>query len=148
MRKVDLGPDETGPKWPSMSGDARVAVPGMVWVVGKQNSLEHPCEHCGSTTTCDCPVDIDSLEYGMETQYITSRERVCVVCGNRYYGGHVFTCSEACHERFVAMLVEEFGEHKRVVDAETGKAYRVPTRDIIEKGLRHADLVKYPEWKP
>jgi hypothetical protein len=48
----------------------------------------------------------------------------------------------------VSKLVKIFGEFKKVVDAVTGKAYRVPTRDIIEKGLRHADLVKYPEWKP
>jgi len=140
MRKVDLGPDETGPKWPSMSGDARVAVPGMVWVMGKQNSPEHPCEHCGSTSTCDCPVDISETSHSIQ--------HVCVICCKAYVGGRLYTCSEACHKRFVGLLVEEFGEHKRVVDAETGKAYRVPMRDIIEKGLRHADLVKYPEWKP
>jgi len=26
--------------------------------VGKQNSPEKPCKHCGSTTSCDCPLDI------------------------------------------------------------------------------------------
>ena len=29
----------------------------------------------------------------------------------------------------------------------TGKAYRVPTRDIIEKGLKQGDLKNYPEWR-
>ena len=138
MRKVDLGPDEEGPKWPFMSDEARVADPRM-FCVGKQNSPEHPCERCGSTSTCDCPVGVNLTQF---------REYACVVCGKAYVGGRLYTCSQACHERLVGLLVEDFGEFKRVVDAETGKAYRVPTRDIIEKGLRHADLVKYPEWKP
>jgi hypothetical protein len=120
-----------------MSGDARVAVPGMVWVTGKQNSKEHPCERCGSTTTCDCPVDVPY-----------SPGYICVVCGKAYVSGHLYTCSQACHEKFAEVLCKMFGPYKKVVDAETGKAYRVPTIHIIEGGLRHADLVKYPEWKP
>lgn len=34
---------------------------------------------------------------------------------------------------------------KIVVDEETGKRYVVPTRDICERGLKHADLPNYPE---
>lgn len=44
-------------------------------------------------------------------------------------------------------MEREFGIYKRVVDIETGKTHRVSTRDIIEKGLRHQDLKKYPEWR-
>ena len=47
----------------------------------------------------------------------------------------------------VDRLEREFGIYKRVMDIETGKAHRVPTRDIIEKGLRHQDLKNYPEWR-
>ena len=136
----------SGPK--SMSGDARVNVPGMFWVTGKQNSQEHPCERCGSTTACDCPVEVYSLERGMETIPTSVPTRICMSCGKAYSYGRLYTCSEACHKKFVFGLICHFGKHKRVIDAVTGKAYRVPTRDIIEKGLRHADLVKYPEWKP
>ena len=39
----------------------------------------------------------------------------------------------------VDRLEREFGIYKKVVDIETGKIHRVPTRDIIEKGLRHQD---------
>ena len=30
-------------------------------------------------------------------------------------------------------LVEEFGEFKKIVDAETGTVYKVPTRDVLER---------------
>jgi len=73
--------------------------------------------------------------------------RVCVVCGKLYKVGRFYTCSEGCHERFVDGIVEEFGESKRIVDAVTGTAYKVPTREVLERGLRHEDLKKYPKWK-
>jgi len=47
----------------------------------------------------------------------------------------------------VDRLEREFGIYKKVVDIETGKSHRVPTRDIIEKGLRYQDLKSYPEWR-
>lgn len=56
------------------------------------------------------------------------------------------TCSEECHEALVHRLELEFGMYKKVVDIETGRAHRVPTRDIIERGLRYQDLKNYPEW--
>ncbi len=56
------------------------------------------------------------------------------------------TCSEKCHKLFVRALTSQFGEFKRVVDQTTEKSYRVPTKDIIEKGLKWRDLARYPEW--
>jgi len=47
----------------------------------------------------------------------------------------------------VDRLERAFGIYKKVVDNETRKIHMVPTRDIIEKGLRHQDLKKYPEWR-
>ena len=47
----------------------------------------------------------------------------------------------------IERLEREFGTHKKVTDLETGKIYRVPTRDIIEGGLVQQDLKYYPEWK-
>jgi len=74
--------------------------------------------------------------------------RVCVVCGRHYIVGRLFTCgSDECHEKLVDWLVEEFGEFKKVVDAESGIAYRVPMRDILERGLRYANLLNYPKWE-
>jgi hypothetical protein len=58
------------------------------------------------------------------------------------------TCSDNCHRIFVRALIGQFGEFKRVVDQTTGKSYRVPTKEIIEKGLKWRDLSKkYPEWE-
>jgi len=74
-------------------------------------------------------------------------QRFCIVCGNPFTRGRLYTCSEECHKKLIVQLVNIFGEYKKVVDAVTGKAYKVPTRDILEKGLRHADLPKYPEWR-
>lgn len=72
--------------------------------------------------------------------------RVCVMCGKSYIIGREYTCSEECHEKFVEKLIEKFGEYKKVIDAETGKAYRVPTRHIVEEGLRYKDLINFPLW--
>jgi hypothetical protein len=73
--------------------------------------------------------------------------RICVVCGKAHTSGRLYTCSEKCHQKFIDELVEKFGEHKKIIDQVTGKAYKVPTRDILEKGLSHSNLPKYPEWK-
>ena len=42
--------------------------------------------------------------------------------------------------------MKEVGEYKKVVDIETGKAYKVPTRHILEYGLKHEDLKNFPLW--
>lgn len=54
------------------------------------------------------------------------------------------TCSEACHDALLDYYVGLFGETKRVTDASTGKTHLVPTRTIMEDGLKHGDLSKYP----
>lgn len=56
------------------------------------------------------------------------------------------TCSDKCHKHFVKDLIKQFGEFKIVVDQSSGKSYKVPTKDIIEKGLRWRDLSRYPEF--
>jgi hypothetical protein len=43
--------------------------------------------------------------------------------------------------------VKKIGEFKKVVRIMTGEAFRVPTRDILENGLREQDLDKYPKWE-
>jgi len=71
---------------------------------------------------------------------------LCAVCG-RERRTRLLTCSDRCHEKLIDRLVEHFGEYKKVVDAETGIAYRVPTRYILEHGLRHEELHKFPRWE-
>ncbi len=71
----------------------------------------------------------------------------CVVCGKQYLRGRQQTCSDVCHEELVKRLVARFGPFKRIVRVSTGVAYKVPTRDLIEKGLREQDLDQYPTWE-
>lgn len=72
---------------------------------------------------------------------------ICVICGKFYTQGRLLTCSDDHHEELVKRLIAEFGEFKKVVRASTGVAYKVPTRDIIERGLREQDLDRYPLWE-
>jgi len=76
----------------------------------------------------------------------TGMLRFCAVCGKPYVDRRLYACSEACHRRLVDDLVKEFGEFKRIVDAE-GTAHEVPTREILERGLSYEDLKMYPEWE-
>jgi hypothetical protein len=73
----------------------------------------------------------------------------CFICGRHYEEQQVrlLTCSDECHEKLLQRLIDEFGEFKKVCSAVTGKCYRVPTRHILEKGLRHDELVQFPEWE-
>ncbi len=71
----------------------------------------------------------------------------CIVCQELYEGGREQTCSDQCHEIFIKRLIARFGEYKKVVRMTTGVAYKVPTRDIIEKGIKEKELDQYPAWE-
>jgi len=73
--------------------------------------------------------------------------RKCFICRKHYEGGRELTCSDECHQELVRRLITEFGEFKKVVRASTGVAYKVPTKDIIETGLKEQDLDQYPLWE-
>jgi len=70
----------------------------------------------------------------------------CVICHQIYDGGRGLTCSVECHQELVRRLIADCGEFKKVIRLSTGVAYKVPTRDIIEKGLREEELDRYPIW--
>jgi hypothetical protein len=71
----------------------------------------------------------------------------CVVCGASYSGGRELTCSDACHEELANRMVSIYGEFKKIIRASTGEAFKVPTRDIIERGVREQELDQYPRWE-
>lgn len=71
----------------------------------------------------------------------------CIVCHQLYEQGRELTCSDECHEKLVKGLISEFGEYKKVIHQSTGVAYRVPTRDIIERGIQGRELDRYPRWE-
>lgn len=70
---------------------------------------------------------------------------VCVVCATTAVANDRMTCGPDCHEKFVTMLEFAFGKTKRVTSAATGKTHLVPTRHIIEHGLRTDELATFPE---
>jgi hypothetical protein len=72
----------------------------------------------------------------------------CFICGTAYSSDiYRATCGKPeCHEALVRYMIARFGEFKKVVRASTGQTFKVPVRDIIEKGLREQDLDKYPVW--
>jgi len=61
-------------------------------------------------------------------------------CGADVQISRRITCSGPCHEELVRRLIDEFGEYKVVVNAE-GVKHLVPTRYIIERGLRHDEIL-------
>lgn len=71
---------------------------------------------------------------------------LCVACEKHVTVGRM-TCSKNCHEEFIKFCENEYGIFKKIVDSTTGISYKVPTRDIVEKGLSWKDLDKYPQWK-
>ena len=71
----------------------------------------------------------------------------CVVCGVSYSDGRELTCSDNCHRELSNRFVSIYGDFKKVIRASTGEAFKVPTRDIIERGIREQELDKYPRWE-
>ena len=73
---------------------------------------------------------------------------ICIVCRRFYENGREYTCAdERCHRAFVALLISQFGEFRRVRRMTTGVAYKVPTIDIIERVIKEQDLDRYPIWE-
>lgn len=56
------------------------------------------------------------------------------------------TCSNSCHEKFIDDMEKQFGKYKKVMHETTGRTYKIPTRYIIEFGLRGEELPNFPEW--
>ena len=79
--------------------------------------------------------------------FSNERRGLCVACGQMPPGPtNKLTCSQECHDALVTHLEGKFGTHKIVVRQATGEEFLVPTRDIIEQGLREQDLDRYPRW--
>lgn len=78
--------------------------------------------------------------------FVNVDKNLCIICDKPTITNKM-TCSDDCHEMFVEFCEEQYGITKKVIDQTTGISYKVPTRDIIEKGLKWEDLPKYPRWE-
>ena len=50
-------------------------------------------------------------------------------------------------EATIEHLERLYGKYKKVVRLATSEAFRVPTRDIIVKGVKEQELDQYPRWE-
>ena len=83
------------------------------------------------------------------THSVISRQVMDVksICCNADIESHQkITCGDYCHEKFIVKMMCEHGLYKKVTDQESGISYKVPTRVIIEEGIRYQDLKRYPTW--
>lgn len=56
------------------------------------------------------------------------------------------TCSDTCHQKMIHHILQKFGPYKKITDSHTGLTYRVPTKQILEKGIAQEDLRNFPLW--
>lgn len=67
-------------------------------------------------------------------------------CNSDIEMSNIITCGKHCHDLFVIKKIVEDGLFKKIIDATSGIAYKIPTKLIIEEGIRQQDLKKFPEW--
>ncbi len=75
---------------------------------------------------------------------VTGVKSIC--CNSGVESHQKITCGDYCHEKFVQNMLQEYGLFKKVVDQTSGITYKVPTRTIIETGLRAEELKNFPTW--
>jgi len=69
-----------------------------------------------------------------------------ICCNSDVVINNKITCSDFCHNQYILKKIDEDGLFKKVVDLDSGITYRVPTRLLIEEGLRQEDLKNFPVW--
>lgn len=102
--------------------------------------LRYQCTKCGRQYE---PTYKDALEKSEKHMIVDMKSNCCDADIDIFSS---ITCSEKCHEEYVKSLENKFGKYKKITDIESGITYRVPTRDIIEKGIKQEDLPRYPVW--
>ena len=94
------------------------------------------CQKCNSVSTFD---------YKIVGENVLDLKSTC--CNADVNVQQKITCSDWCHLKFVDFLIEEKGNYQKVIDVESGKAHKVPTRLIIEEGITQMNLKCFPLWK-
>jgi hypothetical protein len=57
----------------------------------------------------------------------------------------MYTCSDLCHGVWIDIQVARWGPTRTLTDMATGKRHLVPTREILEIGIKAENLHTYPE---
>jgi len=97
--------------------------------------------------TVHCPKDGEQVPIWYCLGSLTQGREACPYLVKATVHGGESAEVECNREELVKHLIDQFGEFKKVVRMATGEAFKVPTRDIIEKGIREQDLDQYPKWE-
>lgn len=84
------------------------------------------------------------MAYSKITDEIMDAKSVC--CNADIVINQKMTCGNYCHEKYIIKMIKEFGRFKKIIDQTSGIAYKIPTRVIIEEGLKQEELKNYPTW--
>ena len=115
-----------------------------------QNVEKNLCVICDNTlktisfVVCQKCNAVSTFDYKIIGEHVLDLKSTC--CNSDVNVQQKITCSDLCHNRFVDFLIEEKGEYQKVIDAQSGKAHKVPTRLIIEEGITQRDLKTFPLW--
>ena len=93
---------------------------------------------------CNKCSKICQVTHNENSKHVIDVKSIC--CNSDVEIHSKMTCSEYCHEKFIIKMIKDHGMFKKVVDIESGIAYKIPTRLIIKEGLRQEDLKNYPTW--
>lgn len=94
------------------------------------------CERCNQPCELTRPRKVEEQIYEVKS----------MCCGADIRLSHNITCSDKCHQVMVEEMIGMYGEEKRVLDMVSGIYHRVPTKYIIEHGLKREELRKFPVW--
>ena len=103
------------------------------------------CTKCGKPCEYEIKNEVTSM-YGTKLNNLKLLDIKSKCCDADVVNMQKTTCSDECHDKLVADIENVFEKFKKVVDDETGIAYKVPTKYIIENGLNQQELKNFPRW--
>lgn len=115
-----------------------------------ENIKDNLCVMCKATLKsssyylCDKCNKVCQITHTKISEDISDLKSVC--CNSDVQFNNTITCSNFCHNQYILKKIEEDGLFTKVIDSVSGIAYKVPTKLIIEEGLRQEDLKNYPTW--
>ena len=99
--------------------------------------------------SCHKPCEIDKSNFPQnvpENQPVVFDAKSACCGSDVDLGAHATTCGTECHELLVGEYEQMWGTYKKIIDASTNIAYKVPTRVLIESGIRAEELPNFPRW--
>lgn len=115
-----------------------------------ENIKDNLCVMCKATLKsfsyylCKKCNRICQITFTQISEDISDVKSIC--CNSDVNINNKITCSDFCHNQYILKKIDEDGLFKKVVDLSSGMSHKVPTRLLIEEGLRQENLKNYPLW--